>query len=263
MPIVVRTGGGAGGGGLNFKVVQYTETPTGTAAENTIGVVTDTAITGWVMQAEEPAASAGLVWIEVTAESDVAFYADKKQYLKVYPKEVKQYVSGAWAKVDAYIYQNGWVSFSTVALYLYNNGNEYESLTGGWMTYAQTHHDNSGISSTAHPVITRNATTIKFSNASWKAGSVALQNKIDLTSVNTLVAKGTFYTSEGDAPAELLVKTSSGASADSYKVANYAVPRGETVNIMTLDVSSLSGEYYIFFHVAHLSTIELTEFYGE
>ena len=40
------------GGGLNFKVVQYTETPTGTAAENTIAVVTDTAISSWVMSAE-------------------------------------------------------------------------------------------------------------------------------------------------------------------------------------------------------------------
>ena len=112
-----------GGGGLNVKVVAYSVTPTGVAAENTIAVVTDTAISGWVMQAEQPTGTAGLVWIEVAAASDVAFFADKKQRVKVYPKLVKQYVGGAWSNKEAHVYQNSaWVQFSYARLYVYNNG---------------------------------------------------------------------------------------------------------------------------------------------
>ena len=121
------------GGGLNFKVVQYTETPTGTAAENTIAVVTDTAISSWVMSAEQPDGVDGLVWIEVAAESDVAFYADKKQQVKLYPISVSQYTGGVWGKRVALIYQSGmWVQFSNTVLLLYSYGDQCESVTGGY-----------------------------------------------------------------------------------------------------------------------------------
>ena len=115
--------GGGGGGGFNFKVVKYNSTPSGTAKENTIGVVTDMAITGWKMQAEEPAGSQGFVWIQVAAESMVPFYADRKQTVRLYPVAVQQYLSGGWTNVGAYIYQqSSWKQFSSEIRIVYEYG---------------------------------------------------------------------------------------------------------------------------------------------
>lgn len=119
--MIINMTGGAGGG-LDFKVVQYSATPTGTAKENTIGVVTNTAITGWVMQAEQPSAASGKVWVEVATASDVPFYADKKQTVRLYPVAVKQCDGSGWANVSAYIYQNGWKQFSSEVVIVYEYG---------------------------------------------------------------------------------------------------------------------------------------------
>ena len=140
--LIVRRGGSGGAGGMNFSVKKYSSTPTGTAAENTIGVVTDTAISRWVMQAEQPTGTAGLVWIQVAAASDVAFYADSKEMVKLYPVAVKQYTGSAWKNAEAYVYQNGaWVIFSQAKFYLYNKGDECSSVSGGWQSYSYTGQD--------------------------------------------------------------------------------------------------------------------------
>lgn len=134
MPIICRVGGGAGGdsaGGLNFTVNQYTSTPTGTVSENTIGVVTSTAISDWVMSATRPTGAAGLVWIELAAASDVAFSAIDEKTVMVYPKSVKQYRSGAWNNCDAYIYQNGWKQFSNDCYFLFSSSGQAVAFSAG------------------------------------------------------------------------------------------------------------------------------------
>jgi hypothetical protein len=231
MPIITRFGGG--GGGLNFKVVQYTATPTGTAAENTIGVVTSTAISGWVMQAEQPTAVAGLVWIETAAASEVPFYADKKQTVKLYPKAVKQYVSGAWANKEAYVYQNGWVQFSSVSLYLYANGDLYESVTGGWST-------NNG----TFGKITFEPAYIDLTNGNpYGTNWVYTTNKIDITNYKTLKVNLTCRNGSNKLTGKFGIGTSTTAftSNGTYTAGTAA----EETNDWTFDVSDSNGEYYI------------------
>lgn len=163
------------GGGLNFKVVQYTTTPTGTAAENTIGVVTDTAITGWVMQAEQPTGTAGLVWIEVAAASDVAFYVDKKNMIKVYPVFAYQYIGGTWVIKDSYIYQNAaWVILFNSYIYYY--GNEFESITGGWIGRRSSDVIGTNIIKGTDGITLKSSASTNMQTA----------NKIDLSGFNTL-----------------------------------------------------------------------------
>ena len=97
-----------------------------TASENTIAVITDTAITSWVLDVKEPESPVvGMVWIEVGTESGVAFNALKKNGLAAYPVWVRQYSDGAFADRYAFIYQNGaWAQFSEVftALYIIKDG---------------------------------------------------------------------------------------------------------------------------------------------
>lgn len=109
---------------LNFRVTAYASLPD-SGKENEIAVITETPMTGYIMQAEQPEAVEGLVWIEVAATSDVAFYADKKEMVKLYPRSVRQYVDGNLENAEAYIYQNGkWEQFSYTIFLAYNYGTE-------------------------------------------------------------------------------------------------------------------------------------------
>lgn len=131
--------GGGSGGSLNFSVKTYTTEEALLAAaprENTVGVVTNTAVPKWGFSASEPSApEEGEIWFSLGTESDAAFNALKKNILSVYPKRCRQYLSGAWTNVSAYIYKSGvWVQFSKEwDGTLYANGNQYTAITGGWV----------------------------------------------------------------------------------------------------------------------------------
>lgn len=113
---------------VNLNVVQTTAVPTGTAEENTIAVVTDTTMAGWVLSGDAPEQSTGFVWVQVGWNSSISFYADTGKCLKVSPRYVLQYESGAWTAKDAYIYQDGvWVQFSMLD-YSYGYSFDYTGL---------------------------------------------------------------------------------------------------------------------------------------
>lgn len=127
-------GFGGGGAALNFDVKQYTTESQLSAArpkENTIGVITTTAITNWYFAAEQPENMVnGDVWFPTGTSSTVAFNALKKNAVQVYPLSAKQMVSGALVDKIAKSYQGGkWVDLS---LYLFKDGNQYDDITGGW-----------------------------------------------------------------------------------------------------------------------------------
>ena len=219
---------GAGGGGLNIKVVAYASVPTLAAAENTIGVVTDTAISGWVMQAEQPTGVEGMVWIEVAAASDVAFYADKKQRVKVYPASVMQLQADGWTSVDAYIYQGGkWVSFSSAFDgWLYYQGETYDRITGGWTNATGTLTQNSdsmyvlnGRATTAKKINTKGFSTLEMvvKTASAQPSYIGIGETTDAfvaqTSISKTVSAYTAYTlSLADTQGEYFVMFSTNAT---------------------------------------------------
>lgn len=102
---------------INLNVAASSNIPVGTATENKIVVVTNTALTGWVLSADEPECSSGFVWVQTGENAKAAFYADTGRCLKVSPKRVWQFENGTWLMKDAYIYQNGaWVQFSNKML---------------------------------------------------------------------------------------------------------------------------------------------------
>lgn len=225
-----------GGDGLNFKVVQYTTTPTGAAAENTIGVVTDTAITSWVMQAEQPAGVEGMVWIKVAAASDVAFFADKKQLVKLYPISVRQYVDGSWVNKEARIYQNSeWVEISNGILMLYSYGNQCSSVTGG---YAGSN-SSGGTYSFGTSSITLNA----VSNSTYSASATAqTANAIDITNYDEIVfTLSTSQTGNKRMTFHWGVKNVSGTI-----VARGTIAETSTKSQRIVDISKLSGRHYVY-----------------
>ena len=176
---------GAGGGTpLNFKVVGNPQPAN--PKENTIWVNTDTEITGWIFSATEPEGYAeGMVWIKTGAINSVEFNALKKNTIKVYPMDAKQYLDGAWVAKPTLIYQNGvWRNFYT---YLYDNGTIYPHI--------------------AEFVLAAGPGYIEFNDADIKVGmpqttastgQFAVTNTLmDLSSFSTLVMKVNGTTSYG------------------------------------------------------------------
>ena len=226
-----------GSGGLNFEVKAFASADAlpQSARENTIAVVTDTPISSWVMSAEQPAGAEGMVWIEVATVSDVAFYADKKQQVKVYPVSVSQYIDGAWASLDAFIYQNAaWVAFaSAFDGWLYYMGEQYVDITGGWVQ--------------ANGTLTVNEDSLALCGiSSTNHGYAATTKQINTTGFSTLemvvktASAQAAYIGLGTSQMEYSAKTSVANAGSAYKT--YTVPLDET-----------QGKYYVMFSTAATS----------
>ena len=87
----------------------------------------------------------GAVWIQTGQTDGLSFNALKKNGLYVYPVSCRQYVSGAWENVEAYVYKSEWVQFSSVAPpYFYKDGESSVELlgdgtnSGGYITLTST-----------------------------------------------------------------------------------------------------------------------------
>ena len=236
-----------GGVGLNFKVVQYATTPTGTAAENTIGVVTDTAITGWVMSAEQPVGVEGMVWILLGTSSTAAFNADKKNVLNVYPLLASQYVGGEWITVPAVSYLDGaWVEW---LMYLYKEGDECTTVTGGWEeAYA------SGPYYNKKGTFVKNDTNITITASTTRSVIFAKTvNKIDVSDMKTLTIKVSALTNT----AEFGLNDGSDWNDIPSFVSRTKI---NAVGITSLDVSNVTGEYYVACMVANDGTTRALSF---
>lgn len=241
--------GGGGNVGLNFKVVGGTSQPA-SAAENTIWLNTDTDITGWVFSPSQPETpAAGLAWISIGVASAAAFNAVKKQTMMVYPVAAKQYVDGAWANKGAMIYLDGaWVSFSTEAVYLYIEGDTCESLTGGYTVAAMK--AASSESGTGTPAVTYGDSSMVIKPVKSTAigtyigGIVRTKSKIDCSQYDTLIFEGTVAgISTGNG--KIAFWSTMGANQSENQAKYKMLSNGS--DPITVDVSDLTGSYYIGF----------------
>lgn len=227
-------------GGLNFKVVGGTSAPSN-PKENTIWVNTGHKITSWIFSATEPESpSEGTVWIMTGTTSTVEFNALKKKGLQVYPLSAKQYVSGAWEGVTAKSYQGGkWIEW---ILYLYNEGDLCEDVTGGLVSEAKQYDSNTTGANAL--TITKNTASIKIAQNGANSNGIAYtKNKIDLTSFKTLYIKGTIYVYEQEWRGSVRIWSNIGTYASDNMVLSRS--GNMTDGTMAIDVSSLTGSYHI------------------
>lgn len=230
-----------GGSNLNFSVKTYASEEALLAAapkENTIGVVTDTAVPKWGFYASEPEVPAeGEIFFTVATESAGSFNALKKNALTVYPTLCQQSVSGEWVRKAAYIYKDGaWVQFSTLWNgELFEQGNVHADITGGW---AYTNKSNS-------EVIMTNADTDTIIECN--SGSDAATRKFyslgtfDFTEWNTLTAVMDHCVFNENIRFGVSTIKAAVEGSGSWPKIIYLKATG-TYNI---DVSTLSGSYYI------------------
>jgi hypothetical protein len=126
------------------------------------------------------------------------------------------------------IYQNG--EWSEWFMYMYNQGNEVEHLTGGWVSYGT-------------PPVKKNANSIYLVGGSNVRCIVGTKNQIDLTNINTL-----FFDIDVTGASS---STSLGVGVNtkqSYDNAVSSVALGASIGrrVVALDVSAVSGMHYIY-----------------
>ena len=243
---------GGGGGSLNYEVVSGTSAPS-SPSENTIWVNTSTAITSHVFSSTKPSSpSAGMVWFNVGSSSPAAMNVlDDDNKLFVYPSSCQQYVSGAWVSKTAKTYVGGkWVDWAT---YLYTLGNLYEDLTGGWEAKTGNWRD----VQSALPTVTSSANGIRvYQNGGNNSWGVSTKNTIDLSNYKKYTMKINVTearTGDGIAVWASTPKTiAAGTVFPSVNVNGISTYPGQID--VELDVSSLSGKYYVGFRGSNGNT---------
>ena len=139
-------------------------------------------------------------------------------------------------------------------LILYDSGEEYSDITGGWSGFAC-------YSGTSKGTFTKNSSSIYIkSNGSKGAQSIAAApaNKIDITDISTLKVNVTSFNVQSESRSYFILSSSRNTSSVDNSVATKEITgTGET----ELDISGLSGSYYVIVYnraVDGANTYELT-----
>ena len=131
--VVNFNAGGAGGGGLELKIVGGTTRPR-KPSQNMIWINTPNEITRYALQSVEPSNPIeGMVLITISDSGSIKVVSPVGgDWITVYPISAKQYIGGAWVDKSAKSYQYGeWVDWWLGELYV--AGDEYAGTTGGWV----------------------------------------------------------------------------------------------------------------------------------
>lgn len=241
-----KKGTGGGGAALNFKVVGNPQPAN--PKENTIWLNTDVKITGYSFAAEQPEEmQPGEVWISTGTASPVAFDALKKNTVMVYPISAKQMQNGTLVDVTAKSWQNGqWVEWITTS-YLYNSGDSCTDVGGEWISYY-----NGGSFK-----LTDECIDISSSNHTSGAVIIGKNNTIDVTNINEITLKAEIVNVNNESFVTIGLATTKVStiaavnSAPAKTQRSTASDAGKTVEV-TVDVSAMSGQYYVFICNAYL-----------
>lgn len=173
----------------------------------------------------------GTVWISTGTSSPVAFNALQKNNITVYPISAKLFSGGMWWDAEAKNWQGGkWVDWWDGTLY--DNGDEYVNVTGGW-TYATN--DNGY-------VLTKNATSMSM-QSTGSVQVVAYHNyPVDITRFKTVSLNVNYSDSHGGLHAHLVAAKISGFNMGDNSVAKTEF---RTSGMITLNVENLTGKHYI------------------
>ncbi len=259
---------------IQFQVLGGTSQPA-SPSDNTVWVNTTDVITSWALSPAEPSApSEGMVWIVLWGsdgrgvEGRIQMNLLSENLLNVYPLRAKQYISGEWVEKTAKSFQNGEWADWIVTLYLHNNGDKCENVTGGWAARAIPFQ--SGVNGLS-PKITHNADNMHLSyNAYWNGGIVVPNKKVDLTDYRKIVFKGSvgLTSNQGARNCGFSAWSAIGSDQTINRLASLEIPYTQGGDMEhTLDISAITGECYIgFFLNAHANcsyTMIVREFYLE
>lgn len=251
-----NSGGGSGGSTLspNFYVIAYsTEEQLAQSAppDNTLGVITETAIAKTVFSYAAPVNPIeGELWIKTAGSGTeiVTLKTDAAEFGAIHAAYAQQYTGGAWVGKTVKIYRAGaWAEMWDGVLY--DAGNEYVHITGGW------YGGNASTSSTASSTITKNDDHILIKNVTSASNAAITTETIDLTHFNTLnvLYKG------GTAG----LRISPSFPTSSPTATNNTTSSVSEKTTLTLDISTITGRYQCALSARSTSSVYLYKMWLE
>lgn len=185
----------------------------------------------------------GMVWIYTGAASAVEFNALKKNSIQVYPMSAKQYVDGAWVDKIAKSYLDG--AWNDWAYFIYRNGVFHD---GGSVIVTDT---------TGYGSFTAESDAIRVLNNSGSEHSgyyLQFTKAVDMTNKKTaqIIFRANADCSQTPGTDSYAIMISMWVSTANGKRFDWTDPHcklwsvsaGQTYE-MSVDVSALSGNYYI------------------
>lgn len=217
---------GNGSAGTGLTIVSGLTEPV-KPKENMIWVKSDKAGKKYVFAEAAPEAPAeGLIWFSATGDGIIT--------------QANVYADGAWNRVDAYMYLSGaWVHIASAIVYLYNKGDMCNAVTGGWE--AVQWYINSGATG-AVPGLTNSDSGLDV-RYTGKDGLVDTRASVNLDKIRKVCAVISGNVSNNSS---LAVATKGGAIG---VPTNCKASKTLFNGTVELDVSALSGNYFVAFRV--------------
>lgn len=225
---------GNGSAGAGLTIVSGLTEPV-KPKENMIWVKSDKAGKKYVFAEDAPEAPAeGLIWFSATGDGIIT--------------QANVYADGAWNRVDAYMYLSGaWVHIASAVVYLYNKGDTCDAVSGGWEAAAW--HINSGAPGSV-PNLTYGDSSLAVSPTYGQEGLVNTRASVNLDKIRKVCAVISGNTSTNS---YLAVSTGSGERGFPP---NQKASKSLFNGTVELDVSALSGNYFVGFRVRGNFTVE-------
>lgn len=188
----------------------------------------------------------GTAWMTTGISSTTAFDALKKNGIQVYPISAKQYVNGAWVDKTAKSYIGGkWVDWWNGELY--KDGNEYITFTGGWESRKSTE---------AAGTVKKNASNFVVSTSDYQLIYCKTVDTVDLTKYSKVTFKVT------DISASVHNEITLGVYPENFDFRWTDTTAQLKLTYETgkhsIDVSALSGKYYVAVRAASNSGVSTT-----
>lgn len=227
----IYSSSGSTGNGISVVVSANQPSP---AKENVIWVESAIVSNEYIFSPAAPAiTSEGLVWFTSTTKGICT--------------ETSIYSNSTWNRVNAYMYIEGaWANISTAATYLYNKGDLCSGESGGWTnTFWYGNKEFPG----AVASMSNGSSSLSIGYGG-QTGLIQTVSLIDFSDVKSLTA---VIISSGSGN-KLAVSTGNGAYSFPGNVK--ASKTFASAGTVELDVSSLTGSYYIGFGVGSNFVIE-------
>lgn len=242
--------GNSGGGTRSYKVTGSVSAPENPFYGD-IWVQTSVAITQIDITSEQQVIPVwdgrdGMIQIVTGTQCIDDLYVDsdhRREYnLYLYPRACVQRFNGAWHWVTAYIYtfKNRWIQFSSVWNgELFDNGNQYEGITGGWTLSKFSLKDGA-------------FDTGLTSETSGNDVMACTVNKIDVGQFSTLHIQcySNFRNSGGPGNSRFGICSTNGPSYDNFAAYKDISTGSNNISYYSIDISSVTGTYYVKFYAS-------------
>lgn len=243
-----------GGSGLNLSIRRFSTVDGLLAAsprENTVGIVSETDISGYLVSRDTPETPAeGFLWILTGTSGKNVLSLRRKNPVMLYPLLARQYVGGVWTEVQAYIRRaEQWEPWWDGRLYAPGDSAGWSYVKMGF---------SSALPESAEPTVDCGDSAMEVTGKATSGAAWVYDEEIDLTDYETLTLDGTLVTGMTVYPqcASLNIWSEIGTYADDNLIARKQA--GDTD--MTIDVSRLAGKARIgFFIYDTSSTVTVNE----